>query len=87
MAAAFSELAFTPTITEILANQGDSHITILTGVNNSGKSAYLKKTISDKSMLYVGVNRFYSFHHLPIHSENPDDAMRRFRCAAFLDAG
>ncbi len=69
----FSELAFTPTIDDILARQGETRITVLTGSNNSGKSAYLKKAIADKSKLYVGVNRFYSFHHLPIYSENQQE--------------
>jgi len=66
----FSELAFSPSMNEIIASQASSRVTILTGGNNSGKSAYLKKTIQDRSKLYIGVNRFYSFHHLPPHTEN-----------------
>lgn len=66
----FSELAFSPSMNEIIASQSGSNVTILTGSNNSGKSAYLKKTIQDRSKLYIGVNRFYSFHHLPPHTEN-----------------
>ena len=66
----FSELAFSPSMNDIIASQSTSKVTILTGSNNSGKSAYLKKTIQDRSKLYIGVNRFYSFHHLPPHTEN-----------------
>jgi len=66
----FNELAFSPTIREIIVSRPDEFITVLTGSNNSGKSAYLKKSISDRSFLYVGVNRFYSFHHLTPYSEN-----------------
>ncbi len=69
----FSELAFSPTIDDILQSQGESRITVLTGSNNSGKSAYLKKTIADRTKLYVGVNRFYSFHHLPVYTENQQE--------------
>lgn len=70
MAQTFNELAFSPTIQEVLESRPSQRITVLTGANNSGKSAYLKKTVSDRSMLYVGVNRFYSFHHLPLYTKN-----------------
>ncbi len=66
----FNELAFSPTVQSMIASRPDSFITVLTGTNNSGKSAYLKKTITDRRYLYIGVNRFYSFHHLPLYSEN-----------------
>jgi predicted ATPase len=69
----FNELAFSPTIHEIVDSRPSSKITILTGSNNSGKSAYLKKTVVSKDHLYVGVNRFYSFHHLPLHNEGDAD--------------
>lgn len=69
----FNELAFSPSINEIIARQGSSGITILTGSNNSGKSAYLKKTILDRTKLYIGVNRFYSFHHLSPYAESSRD--------------
>jgi predicted ATPase len=70
MARTFNELAFSPTMQDIISSRPGSDVTILTGGNNSGKSAYLKKTIVDKKFLYIGVNRFYSFHHLPLYSEN-----------------
>lgn len=70
MAQTFNELAFSPTMQDIIASRPASNITVLTGSNNSGKSAYLKKTVYNKSFLYVGVNRFYSFHHLPLYTEN-----------------
>ncbi|MDR3565738.1 MAG: AAA family ATPase [Negativicutes bacterium] len=73
MAKTFSELAFFPTMTDIISSRPGSCVTIMTGSNNSGKSAYLKKTISNKKFLYVGVNRFYSFHHLPLHTENAQE--------------
>ena len=69
----FNELAFSPSVNEILERPGDNRVTILTGSNNSGKSAYLKKTIANRTKLYIGVNRFYSFHHLPVHSENQQE--------------
>ena len=69
----FNELAFTPSVDDLIQGQGGSKITVLTGVNNSGKSAYLKKAVSDRSKLYIGANRFYSFHHLPLYSDNTSD--------------
>lgn len=69
MARTFEELAFSPTVQEIISSRPDSFVTILTGGNNSGKSAYLKKTITNRQFLYIGVNRFYSFHHLPLYNE------------------
>lgn len=70
MAQTFNELAFSPTVQEIVSSRPGSFITILTGGNNSGKSAYFKKTISNRAYLYIGVNRFYSFHHLPLYTDN-----------------
>lgn len=69
----FQELAFSPSVNELLEATPPGSITILTGGNNSGKSAYLKKSIENKSNLYIGVNRFYSFHHLPPHTDNTSE--------------
>ena len=66
----FDELAFSPSVNEILEKQSERNVTIFTGRNNSGKSAYLKKMSLDKTKLYIGVNRFYSFHHLPLYNHN-----------------
>jgi predicted ATPase len=57
-------------MSELLESQAESRITILTGSNNCGKSAYLKKAVTDRSNLYIGVNRFYSFHHMPLYTDN-----------------
>lgn len=69
----FSDLAFYPSISEIVPTNASGALAILTGGNNSGKSAYLKKTIDDPRKLYVGVNRFYSFHHIGLYSDNAQE--------------
>lgn len=70
MPTTFNELAFSPSVNEVLDQQRGRGITVFTGRNNSGKSAYLKKMSVDRSKLYIGVNRFYSFHHLPLYQKN-----------------
>jgi predicted ATPase len=70
MPTTFQQLAFTPSVNDIIASQQDKRISVLTGGNNSGKSAYLKKTVYDQTMLYIGVNRFYSFHNLNLYKKN-----------------
>ena len=66
----FSDLAFSPSINDLLPPNKRGALVVLTGSNNSGKSAYLKKAIDDPRKLYVGVNRFYSFHHLGLYTDN-----------------
>ena len=69
MTQTFNELAFSPTMQEIISLRPEAGITILTGSNNSGESAYLKKTVANRDFLYVGVNRFIPFiilHRFPI---------------------
>lgn len=66
----FSELSFIPPIDNLIPLAADNKIAVLTGSNNSGKSAYLKATISDSSRLYIGVNRFYSFHNMNLYTRN-----------------
>lgn len=70
MARSFQELAFHPSIDEIVPRAASGELVIFTGGNNSGKSAYLKKAIEDQTKLYIGVNRFYSFHHLGVYNKN-----------------
>ncbi len=74
----FSELAFHPSINDLLPPHRAGIRVILTGGNNSGKSAYLKKAISDTSKLYIGVNRFYTFHHLGFYTDNPQEIVNWF---------
>jgi predicted ATP-dependent endonuclease of OLD family len=69
----FSELTFFPSIDELISPKLSGSIVVLTGGNNSGKSAYLKTTINDETKLYVGVNRFYSFHHLSLYTRNDNE--------------
>ena len=69
----FAELAFSPSINDIVPENAAGVLAILTGGNNSGKSAYLKKTIDRSEKLYVGVNRFYTFHHLGLYSDNAQE--------------
>jgi len=66
----FNDLAFTPDINELVPPNAAGAVAVLTGANNSGKSAYLKKLVADRARLYIGVNRFYSVHHLPRYQEN-----------------
>ncbi len=66
----FDELAFSPSVDELLQSQKSKPVTVFTGLNNSGKSAYLKKMSFDKAKLYIGVNRFYSFHHMALYNHN-----------------
>lgn len=73
MARLFSELAFSPSLSEIIEPGSRGRIVVFTGGNNSGKSAYLKKAIEDASKLYIGVNRFYSFHHLGLYTKNDSE--------------
>jgi predicted ATPase len=69
----FSELAFHPSLNEIVPAGSSGRLVVFTGGNNSGKSAYLKKTIDDPNKLYIGVNRFFSFHHLGLFIDNTDE--------------
>ena len=69
----FSDLAFSPSINEIVPREPVGSLTIFTGGNNSGKSAYLKKVIEDPSKLYLGVNRFYTFHYLALKQDNSQE--------------
>ena len=73
MAIRFKELAFYPSIAEIIPSDTRGGLVVFTGGNNSGKSAYLKKAIEDPRTLYIGVNRFYSFHHLTFYSKNDNE--------------
>jgi predicted ATPase len=60
----FDELTFDPTLGDLMQMQEGRKVTILTGYNNSGKSAYLKKMADNEQVLYLGPNRFYSFHYM-----------------------
>lgn len=73
MATYFRDLAFHPAMAEIVSPEARGQIAIFTGGNNSGKSAYLKKTIENSTNLYIGVNRFYSFHHLGLFTEDKNE--------------
>lgn len=70
MTKTFSSLTFIPNIHDIIPPGTTGTINVFTGTNNSGKSAYLKQIIDDPCKLYIGVNRFYSFHHLSFYSDN-----------------
>src|SRR5689334_16178878 len=74
----FGELAFTPSISELEQMQRDRKVTILTGYNNTGKSAYLKKFAERDDVLYIGPSRFYSFHYMSPYNDNPDE-LRQLR--------
>ena len=74
----FTDLAFTPDITEMVPPNGAGAVAVLTGANNSGKSAYLKKLITDPTRLYIGINRFYSVHHLPNYQSNANERNQWF---------
>jgi hypothetical protein len=69
----FTDLTFTPDITEMVPPSGVGAVAVLTGANNSGKSAYLKKLITNSACLYIGINRFYSFHYLPTYQSNANE--------------
>ncbi len=66
----FTDLQFTPSMAELVSHSAAGQLMILTGGNNSGKSAYLKQAINDQSKLYIGVNRFYHFHHMTFYTDN-----------------
>ena len=78
MAQTFNELAFHPSVNEIVPSAAEGRLVVFTGGNNSGKSAYLKKAIEDPKKLYIGVNRFYSFHHLSLYSKNDQELQNWF---------
>lgn len=78
MPSRFTELAFNPDINELMPPNINGALAVLTGTNNSGKSAYLKKMMIDPTRLYVGVNRFYSVHHLPPHVDNQHEGIQWF---------
>lgn len=69
----FGELIFEPTIEELRESQSSSKVTIFTGGNNSGKSAYLKRLGEFDKVLYMGPNRFYSFHHMGLYNYDPNE--------------
>ncbi|MEO0419039.1 MAG: AAA family ATPase [Pseudomonadota bacterium] len=73
MAETFSQLKFVPTAAELIHRPGGNRLTVITGQNNSGKSAYLKQLASDRKKLYIGANRFYSFHHLALYNDNENE--------------
>src|SRR5579859_5069107 len=73
VATTFSDLIFNPSITELVQNTPQGATTVLTGINNSGKSAYLKHIADHSGKLYIGVNRFYSFHHLSFYNNDPNE--------------
>lgn len=73
MTKTFSNLTFTPNIHELVPPGTQGTLNIFTGINNSGKSAYLKQIIDHPGKLYIGVNRFYSFHHLSFYSDNSEE--------------
>jgi predicted ATPase len=73
MAQFFHELRFNPPVDTFLPKDPHGVLKILTGLNNSGKSAYLKTTVDDPKRLYIGVNRFYSFHHVPLYTKNENE--------------
>ncbi|MBZ9724776.1 AAA family ATPase [Mesorhizobium sp. CO1-1-11] len=68
----FDDLQFNPSLEQLLEIQKERKVTVLTGYNNSGKSAYLKKMAENERVLYLGPNRFYSFHFMSLfnHDEN-----------------
>jgi len=70
VANSFFDLIFSPRIEEMVPQGARGKINVLTGVNNSGKSAYLKQTVDQPGKLYIGVQRFYSFHHLSLYTVN-----------------
>lgn len=73
MASSFDDLVFSPRIDEMVSPDARGKVSVLTGTNNSGKSAYLKQAVDQPGKLYIGVNRFYSFHHLQLHSDNRNE--------------
>jgi predicted ATPase len=73
MAQFFDEIVFHPNVDELVPSSAQGKRVIFTGGNNSGKSAYLKKAIEDPRKLYIGVNRFYSFHHLGFYTKNESE--------------
>lgn len=75
----FTDLAFTPDINDLVPLDATGNLVVLTGANNSGKSAYLKRMIANPSRLYIGVNRFYSIHNLPLHQENTNESVQWFQ--------
>ena len=75
----FTDLAFTPDINELVPSSAGGAVVVLTGANNSGKSAYLKKMVTDPTRLYIGVNRFYSIHYLPSYQENDNERSQWFQ--------
>jgi predicted ATPase len=74
----FHELTFEPDIPELLRLQESRKVTVLTGYNNSGKSAYLKKMAENDRVLYLGPNRFYSFHFMNLYSYDENE-LHNFR--------
>lgn len=58
--------------------QQGQKVTVLTGYNNSGKSAYLKKMAEHDKVLYLGPNRFYSFHFMSLFNHDENE-MNNFR--------
>ena len=69
----FSDLLFAPPIGELAPEGGRATVNVLTGANNSGKSAYLKQVVDQPGKLYIGINRFYSFHHLQFYNQDANE--------------
>lgn len=75
----FANLTFNPSINDIVSNDTNGYVNVLTGANNSGKSAYLKQIIDQPDKLYIGVNRFYSFHHLEFYNDDINEIQQLYQ--------
>lgn len=74
----FADLRFNPSISELVPSGVHGTINVFTGRNNSGKSAYLKQAIDQAGKLYIGINRFYSFHHLGFYNKDDNEVANLF---------
>lgn len=73
-------IKFSPSISEFIESRKNHQVTILSGMNNSGKSLTLKvirRTLGYTSNIHL-VNRFYHIDRLPLASESPIYNSMRF---------
>lgn len=58
---------------QTFASREDSHVSVLSGTNNCGKTLILKRLFSrlGEEAFYCGTNRYYSIEHFPAYQDQP----------------
>src|SRR5574341_2684633 len=68
-------LQFEPTLEDFAKERSGSHLTVLSGGNNSGKTLVLKwlKNTMGRTSYMIGTNRFYHVYHFSSGLRDPNE--------------